>query len=112
MARLEAADMKAIYGDEYEAVVAREQAATKTPKTDDDKRRALAIRMEANETARISALALVFTGALLTLGSIYRTMGIDIAGFIGLAGVALGLVWYVWLRRNAVHWRTQLATKA
>lgn len=108
MAALPESDLRAILGDEYALVIARETARTLEPKTPEEKRRALAYRLEANDTGRISAGAVAFTGLLLTLGSLYRTGGVDIAGMIGLAGFLIGLVWYVWLVRGAADWRRKL----
>ena len=68
----------------------------------------MAQRLEANETGRISAFALGLTGLLLTIGSWYRTGTVDIAGMIGLAGLVIGLVWYVMLVKSANQWRAKL----
>lgn len=108
MAALPEADLRAILGDEYATLIARETARTVEPNTPAERRRALAYRLEANETGRISAGAVGFTGFLLTLGSLYRTGGVDIAGMIGIAGFVIGLVWYVWLVRSAAEWRRKL----
>ena len=109
MAELSIDDRRAIHGDNFEAVEARAQMLMREPDGPEERRRALAARMEKNETGRISAFALALTGTFLALGSWYRTGGMDIAGMIGLAAVAGAIVWYVWLVSNAKTWRQKLA---
>lgn len=108
MAELTIADKKAIFGDEYAEIEARELAASRNPVTDDERRRALSIQMEQNEVRRHSAGAVAFTGLLLLLGSLYRTGAIDIAGWLGIGGTIVGSIWYVWLRRDAARWKQKL----
>lgn len=108
MAELTDADKRAIYGDEYEVIIAREETIKKAPVTAADKRRALAMRLETNDTGLISAVALAFTGLCLLLGSLYRRGNVDIAGWIGIAGLIVGVLWYAYLIKNARMWRSQL----
>jgi hypothetical protein len=108
MAELSVADKRAIHGDNYAAVEAKEAALARAPEGPAERRRALAQRLEANETGKISAFAIALTGLLLTIGSWYRTGTVDIAGMIGLAGLAIGVVWYVMLMKSARDWRAKL----
>ncbi|MDO9440107.1 MAG: hypothetical protein Q7T73_04390 [Beijerinckiaceae bacterium] len=111
MAELSVADKRAIHGDNYEAIEAREAALARAPEGPEERRRALIQRLEINETGRISAFAIALTGILLAIGSWYRTGTIDIAGMIGIAGFAIGVVWYIWLVNSAKQWRAKLQDK-
>lgn len=108
MAELSVADKRAIHGDNYAAIEAKEAALARAPEGPAERRRALAQRLETNETGRISAFAIGLTGLLLALGSWYRTKGIDVAGWIGIAALVIGVIWYVMLVKSAKEWRAKL----
>lgn len=110
MAELSAADKRMIFGDDYAAIEAREMALAKAPVSADEKRKALINHLEKNGSARLSAWAFVFTGAMLLAGSYYRSAGLDNAAICGLVAILGGLVWYAYLVQSARNWTQRLST--
>ncbi|MDB5594616.1 MAG: hypothetical protein JWM36_1577 [Hyphomicrobiales bacterium] len=100
MADLDEADKRAIHGDNYAALEARELLEKQAPVTPEEKRRALARHVETNNIARFSAMALMFVGVLLIIGAYYRVGTLDTAGQIAAVMIAIGLGWYAWLVQN------------
>lgn len=102
MARLSERDRRILLGDNYEELERQFLEGSRVPVTDSEKRANLGKRLEKMLDARLTAAALVVTGALMACGSYHRIAKLDLTGDIGLlilfGGVAFAVGLYFWRR--------------